>query len=839
MESLWRDLRYTLRSLGRTPVFVVVALVTLALGIGVTSTIFSFVNAILLRPPPGERPEEIVHVYTRLPDEPFSTSSYADYLDLRDGTSAFAMPGGGSGLIGHATAIATLQEGGRSQVLIGELVTGNTFQMMGIHAARGRMLLPEDDTGPGAARVVVLGQGFWQRRFGGDPKVLGSTVRFNGSPYQVVGIAPASFPGLLPGVAADFWMPATRVTEIDAAGQIHGVAGDPGKTALERRGYRWMWLEGRLAPGGAPAATIERAQAQTATVMARLAEEHKITNKEVGTAVLPLRSVRFHPDIDGVLGPAAAILLGAVGLVLLVVCANLANMLLSRAQGRRREIAVRLALGVSRRRLLGQLLTESLLLAAGGGALALLVTRWTTDLLLAWHPPLPFSVALDVGTDARVLLFTALVALGAAVAFGLAPARQTVRVDLVADLKSGARSTSGSRRAFSLRNALVVTQVAVSAVFLVVAGLLARGAFSARSIDMGFQPERVAALGLNLGMQGYSDERADAFFRQLRDRAAALPGVSDAALAVRVPFDINQWNEPIIPDTQEPGSETDGVPMDVTWVDEHYFATLGTPILRGREIEATDTAEAPRVVVVNAALARRFWGDPASAVGRRLWSGRRDSAPFEVVGVVADSKVRSVGEAPRPMVHFALAQRSSANAYVLARSAAADATPLASELRRLAFSMDPSLAVSETKTLADFMGITLYPVRAGATLLGVFGLLALALSSLGLYGVMAYAVARRRREMGVRYALGARPADVVGLVVRGGMKLTAVGMVLGLALAALAGRLLSGLLYGTSALDPLAFGGAALVLALVALAANLVPASRAARADPVAVLREE
>lgn len=829
MDGLLRDLRYSLRTLGRAPLFAVVAVLTLGVGIGVNATLFTFVNAVLLRPLPVDRPGELMHVYTSLADEPFATSSYADYLDLERGADAF------SALVGHASAIATLQHGGDSEVLIGELVTGNAFGALGVEAARGRTLLPADDAGAGAPRVVVLSSGLWQRRFGGDPDLLGEAVRFNGQPYEVVGIAPDSFPGLLPGVAADFWVPAVRVDEIDAAGQINSVHGDPGKTLLERRGYRWMWLKGRLAPGATPA----RAEAQVATVMERLAREHPVTNARVSGVARPLGDVRYHPDVDKVLGPAAAVLLGAVGLVLLVVCANLATMLLSRAQGRRREMAVRLALGVSHARLTRQLLAESLLLAAGGGLFALLLTRLTTAVLLAWHPPLPFSIWLDDGFDHRVLAFTALVAVGSAVAFGLLPALQAARTDLVEDLKNGARSSAGGGRAWSLRNVLVVAQVAVSVVFLAAAGLLGRGLLAAGAIDPGFAPERVAALGLNLGMNGYDRAGADAFLRTLRERAAALPGIAQAAVATRVPFDVNLHDASIFPDTIEPGEEHPGITLDVTWVDPEYFETLGVPVLRGRAFAATDRPDTPRVAVVNAALARRFWGDPGSAVGRRLRSGAADAEPYEVVGVVADYKVRTVGEAPRPLVHFARGQSPATHGYLLARTESGDAAPRVADLRRLALEMDPSLAFTDTTTLAGFMGLSLYPVRMGARLLGAFGALALGLAALGLYGVIAYAVGRRRREMGIRFALGARRWAVVGLVLRGGMGLVGVGMGVGLVLAALAARLLDGLLYGTSPLDPVAFAGAVAVLTAVALAANYVPAARAARVDPATVLRED
>jgi predicted permease len=844
MSDLIRDLRQTLRSLGRTPLFTTVALVTLAVGIGVNATIFTFVDSILLRPLPVAEPDELVHVYTRLGDEPYATSSWPDFVDLRESVEAFRGPDGSrAGLIGHASAIATLQHDGRSEVRIGELVTGDAFRVLGVPAARGRTILPEDDE-PGAARVVVLADGLWRSRFGGDPEVLGESVRLNGDLYRVVGIAPASFPGLLPGVAADYWLPTVRVGDVEPAGQIHGVTGDPGTTRLERRGYRWLWLKGRLAPG----VTRAEAEAQAATVMARLAAEHPITNVSssgergpVGATVADLGDVRFHPDVDRVVGPAAAILLGAVGLVLLVVCANLANMLLSRAQGRRREIAVRLALGVSRRRLTGQLLTESLVLGLGGALLATLLTFWATELLLAWQPPLPFSIGLDIGVSLRVLLYIAGVAVLSAIVFGLAPARQAGRHDLVTDLKGGDGGGGRSRR-LSLKNGLVVAQVAVSTVFLVAAALLGRGLLASSAIDVGFEPERVAAVGLDLGMYGYEDEEAAAFWRTLTERTEALPGVESAAVATRVPFDVNLHWESIYPDTVEGNKRAEPLTLDATWTDPGYFRTLGVPVLRGRTFHPADTPDSPRVAVINATLAERFWGDAGSAVGRSFRVGSLDSKPVEIVGVVADYKIRTVGEEPRLVVHYARGQAPGSYGYLLARSAqpdAAGALAAVGEIRRIALEMEPDLAFDDTTTLGGFMGISLYPVRMGATLLGAFGVLALALSSLGLYGVIAYSVARRRREMGVRFALGARPKEVVGLVLRDGMALVATGLGVGLVLAALAARLLTGVLYGTSALDPVAYGLATAVLVVIALAANAVPAARAAKVDPVTALRQE
>jgi predicted permease len=828
MDTLTRDLRYAARSLRRSPLFVAVAAITLAFGIGVNATIFTFVNALLLRPLPVERPEELVSVFTSWPEERYATSSYPDYLDLSAQNDAFA------GLFGHSMAIASLQREGQSEMVIGELVTGTYFEVLGVDAERGRTLLAADDADVGAPRVVVLGHGLWQRRFGGDPGVVGRAVRLSGESYEVVGVAPADFPGLTPGLAADFWAPAVRAGDLEPAGQINAVHGDPGRTSLDRRGYRWLWIKARLRPGVDPAA----AEAQVATVMSRLAAEHPVTNRERGAVVLPAADVRFHPDVDAVLGPAAAVLLGVVGLVLLIVCANLANMLLSRAQGRRREIAIRLALGAGRGRLVRQLLAEGFLLSTLGGVLALAMAWWTTRLLLVYQPPIPFSLSLDMGVDARVAVFTALLALCSTLVFGLVPALQASRPELVPALKEGSGVSPGASRFFNLKNALVMVQVAVSLVLLIAAALLGRGLAAARSIDVGFAPERVAAVLINLEMHGYDRDQAGVFFRTLRERVAAMPGVESAAVARRVPFDLNLHNQAIYPETLDLGAEDPGFATDVTWVDPEYFDTVGVSLLRGRPFITSDVVGTPRVAVVNAAMARRHWGG-VDVIGQRFRVGGIDAEPYEIVGVAADHKVRTVGEEPRPFVHFARAQTPVAHGYLLARSATGDAGWLTAELRRAALEMDPNLAFAETTTLAGLMAVSLYPVRMGATLLGVFGVLALVLASVGLYGVIAYSVGRRDREIGLRIAMGARPRDVVGLVLRGGMAVVAAGMVAGLALAAGLSRFLSGVLYGTSAVDPLAFGAAALALLAVALLANYLPAARASRLDPLVALRQE
>ncbi len=827
MDQLRRDLRHALLSLRRAPLFAAVTVATLALGIGVGTTIFAFVDAALLRPLPIAHAERVISLFASSEGEAFATSSRPDWLDFQRGTPA-------ADLFGHANAIATLQHEGRSQVVVGEMVTGNAFRVMRVEPRLGRLLMPADDTGPGAPRTVVLGYGLWQHAFGADPGVVGKSVRLDGHPYEVVGVAPASFRGLMPGLAAAFWVPSVRVDEIDAAGQIHGVAGDPGATLRERRGYRWLWIKGRLAPG----ASVAAAATQAAAVMARLARDYPLTNRGWGVRTLPLTAVRTHPDVDRALGAVSVVLLGCVGLLLLVVCANLGNMVLSRALGRQREVAIRLALGSGRGRLVRQLLAESLLLALGGAGLGLLLARWTTVLLLHALPPLPFEVGLAVGTDGRAALFAVAVAAGAGLLLGLLPARQAWRRDLAADLREGTRATAPRTRRWSLRNGLVVAQVAVSMLLLVAATLLGRSLLAAGAVEVGMQPKRVAVVGVNLSMAGYTPAQAADFMRRLRERTAALPGVTAAAFATRVPFDVNLHYTELFPDTGAVAPGKPGLSTDMTAVDPGYFATLGVPLLRGRDFDGRDVDGAPKVAVVNQAMARRYWGT-TEVLGRTFRVGKPDADPTIVVGVVADYKVRTVGEAPRPFVHFPLAQQASGGGYLLARARPADATFLVPALRRAALELDPQLALTETTTLDGFRSISMYPLRMGATLLGAFGLLTLGLAGVGLYGVIAYAVARRQREMGIRLAVGARPRGLVRLVVGRGMRLVGVGILVGAGLALAATRLLSGVLLGVGTLDPAAFAVAAAILALAGWGANLLPATRAARTDPVVVLRGE
>ncbi len=553
--------------------------------------------------------------------------------------------------------------------------------------------------------------------------------------------------------------------------------------------------------------------------------------------MLPSSNVRFHPMVDSALTPAALLILAVVGLVLLIACANVANMLLARASTRKREIAVRLALGAGRWRLLQQLLTESLLLAGASGILGLIFAYWTAHLLLAFQPPGNISITLDLGVDARVFLFTLAISVAAALIFGLAPALRASRPDLVPSLRSEATRGDKGERRFSLRNLLVVGQVAVSLVLLIGAGLLIRSLANAREMELGFDADRLAVMQVDLGLHGYSDEEAKIFFRRLLERVPNLPEVTSATLAGRLPLTTNINATGIYIDGHQQTPDDQPFIVDQTRIAANYFRTMGIPLVRGRDFSEVDEEDAPAVAIVNEALANLYWPgeDP---IGKTFHTDGLNGPTTEIVGVSGNYKVRTVGEEPRPYVHFALSQQSSTNVNLLVRTHGDPATAVGN-LRQGMLSMDPDLIFLKADTMPNVTAVMLLPVQMGAVLVGVFGLLGMVLASVGLYGVVAYSVSRRTHEIGLRMALGAETSNVLGMVVKQGMLVALVGVALGLAGAAAVSRVLSSVLYDVSPIDPLSFGAAALLLLGVALAANLIPARRAARVSPVTALRYE
>ncbi|HEX3703381.1 MAG TPA: ABC transporter permease [Vicinamibacterales bacterium] len=825
-ETLLADIRYALRWLRRSPGFTAIAVASLAIGIGFNTTLFTLVDAVLFRPLPVERADRLVDVYTTGRDgQNFVTSSYPDYQDLKAQNRVF------SDMLAYSLAMNAVNLSDRSRLALGEVVSGNYFQLLGVRAAIGRMLLPGDDV-KDAPRVVVISYKLWARDYGSSPSIVGQTLRMHGQLYTIVGVAPRSFTGAVPILSAEMWTPLAHVDETEPGGIIDTVPSPTGTGALDRRGYRWLFVKGRLNDNQ----TLDGARANLQVIMQQLASSYPQTNKDRRASLIRTSDVHLHPQADKTLVPIAAGLMIVVGLVLLVACANVASMLLARASGRQKEIGIRLAIGASRRRLVQQLLTESVVLATlgalGGIALAWALTRAVLSLQLPI--PIPLSFALQI--DGRVLAFTIVVSVLAGVVAGLAPALKATKPNLAGELKGDVAATSAAGRRWTLRDSLVALQMAVTLVLLVTAGLLTRSLVAAQHAGIGFQPEGVALVSTELGMIGYTPERGRAFYDQALARVRAIPGVAAAGLVERSPLSINySQNRLFFPERSQPDDK--GTEVDVTTASPEYFSTLGVPILQGRNFAPTDTADSPGVVVVNQAFARKFW--PAGrAIGTHVRRTTADGKAFEIVGIVADYKVNTVGEAATPYVHFAYAQRPDLGEAIIARTHG-DASALVDAIRRALLGMEPNLVFIDNQTMTTQVGATLLPAKFGAMSVSAVGVIAMALAAIGLYGVIAYSVARRTREIGIRMALGAQPERVLALIMRQGLTVAAAGAAGGVLLALGAAKAVSGALYGVSPVDPVAWAGALGTLVLVSVLANMIPARRASRVDPSVALRSE
>jgi len=807
MQTLIHDLRYGVRMLWKSPGFTLIAVLSLALGIGANASIFTLLNIVLLRPLPVERPHELFFVNSE------GSFSYPNYRDFRD-RSGDAL----EGLAAYRYAPMSLSSNGVNERIWGYVITGNYFDVLGVRAALGRTFAPEEDRTPGAHAVAIVSHDFWQRRFNADPQLIGKTISLNNQSFTIVGVAPEDFNGTDKVFAPEVWVPLMMQRKIE-----------PGNDYLEDRGDGRLFVFGRLKSG----VSREQAAGQLNVVAQNLAQEYPRMNEGTKMELVPLGIIPMLRN--GAIG-FAAVMMGAVLLVLLLACTNLANLLLARATERRKEIAIRLALGASRWRLMRQLLTESVLLALAGGALGILLALWVTDFATsALMLPIDFSVLIDLRVDLRVLAFTLVLSIATGVVFGLVPALQATRPDLVPALKDEA-TLAGFKRS-RLRNALVVGQMSLSLLLLICAGLVVRSLRQASTIDAGFQPEGMVAMSIDVGLQGYDEGRGQAFYQQLTERVASLPEVESVALATKVPLSLSHSTTSVFREGQvlPPGAQRPSVYY--AQVSPEYFSTLKIPLVEGREFGDADREGVPRVCVINETLARQLFPNE-SAVGKRVSYGSGEGPYTTVIGVARDGKYVSLGERPHAFIYQSLLQSYNNHATLLARTRRAPAGAIPA-LRRAVQSLDETLPVYDVKTLTEHMGLSLLPARAAAGLLGSLGVLALALAALGIYGVMSYAVAGRTREIGVRMALGAQGADVLRLVLRQGMTLVLLGVALGLAAAFGATRLLASLLYGVSASDPVTFAVVTLLLATVALIAIIIPARRATKVDPMVALRYE
>ena len=825
MGVFFADLRFGARQLLQRPGFAAVAIGSLALGIGLNVTIFSVVNAVLLRGQQLARPDQLVEVYSGLSkDYPQLTTSYPDFQDVGRASDAL------TGVAGSSYVRGILSTTGRGSLITGETITPNYFDLLGIPIPLGRSFREDENATPNAAPVIIVSHGLWQRNLGGTPDAIGKTVKISGIDYTVVGVAPRQFTGTIPGVPADFWVPLMMVDRFAFSGIQSNTDEDPGDTRLTRRGSRWLFVKGRLKDGR----TIEEARSQLEALYARLRTEYPNTNKDVTVNVVPAAGIRFHPALDGYFEAASLGLTGAVALVLLVACGNVASLLLARASARRRELAIRAAIGASRRRLIQQLLAEGMVLATAGGVLGVVIAWWAGGALagLMDTDVFPMRIAFDFAIDRTVLLFALAATAVTTVVFGLAPAWSASKPELVPALKA---SMEGDGRArFSSRDLLVVGQLALSAVLLVAGALLVRGLAVAQGTDIGYDPRSLTLLTFNLGMNGYDDDRAGAFRERALDRLRSLPGVTSVTTATRLPFspDINMSGVRVqgfhTPEEQE-------TPVDTVGVGEDYFATIGVPIITGRALTRDDLENRRRVAVINETLARQYW--PTGAVGQQFYMGGYHTPAWEVVGVSRDHKVRSVGEDPRAYLHVPDGLKDTSQSFIV--RTATPPTSALPMLREALWSIEPEIVFTEDVAASEVAETTMLPTRIGAILLGAFGALALGLAAIGLYGVVAYSVSQRTREIGIRVALGAPRGSVLRLLASRGARLAVIGLVIGALGAAAVGRLLTSMLYGVSAFDLMAFAAAAAVLLAIAGIANIVPALAALRVDPVKALRSE
>ena len=810
MPNFVQDLRYGLRSLARTPGFTVLSVAVLALGIGVNAAVFSLANAFFLRPLPVADPGTIVRVYANR----FTNVRYRTYLELRERNSTLV------GLAAFQLQSFGLRIDADVEHAFGQIVSGNYFSILGIQSARGRLLTEEDDR-EGAPPAAVISFAFWTRRFGGSPDALGRTIALNGQPFTIVGVAPERFTGVLAPLVGDFWVPL-------AMDRLLRPALDQ-TTRLDTMSFH---LAGRLKPG------VDRsnAQADLDTIGRQL---RAAAGEPVGPqpAMTVYGSTMLHPEISSPVTAFTAVLVTVAALVLLIVCVNVANLVMARAAGRDAELAVRQSLGAGRGRLVRQLLTENLLLSLTGAALGLAIAFWATRVLMATRIPAPVPLAIDLALDLRVLAFTTLAGIIATLIFGMAPALTASRIDLASALKGIGGSGPKHGR---LRSAFLVAQVSMSVLLLVVAGLFIRSFRHAHSIDTGFTVANVLTASVDLETRGYPAAQGHEFIRAIRERLNAAPGVVSANVVDIVPLTLSNSTTFLLRDGDVPPArgETPPTPMIYTnAVGPGHFETLGIPLLGGRDFSDRDGAQAPRVVIVNETLARRFWPGK-NAVGQRLHDAYdANAASIEVIGVARDSKYVTFGEEPRPFLYRPLAQEYTPRLTLLVRTIDRPEAALATVKREVA-NVDGGLAIFNVATMAEATSVSLLPAKLAGTLLAALGFLALALAALGIYGVLSYLVRARTREIGLRVAIGATPGAVAGMVVRQAMTWTVTGAAAGLGLAFAVTRFLTTFLYGISPTDPVTFGAGALVLGCVALLAAAVPALRASRLDPLVALRE-
>lgn len=810
MTGLYEDLRYGFRAIAKNRRFTAVCVLSLALGIGANTTIFTLVNAILLRPLPVLDPAHLVAVYTLdLHNTGFWGCSYPNYKDYRDRNQVF------SSLLLYSAVGMNLTGGSEPRLVMGQLTTANYFPALGVNLALGRGFLPEEDTAAGATPVAVISNRFWRQEYGGDPAVLSRTVSLNGRPYHVVGVAPAGFDGLNTLTATDIWVPMAMYQDLHPT---------PGLVNLRR--FPGFWAVGRLKPG------VSLPQAQTAmqTITQDLESQYPQDNQGRRVLLTTVTDAAIPPTNRSEIEHAGTVLVVVSAVVLIIACGNLANLLLARAAARTKEITVRLALGSSRWRLVRQLLIESVLMAVLGGAAGLLFALWARDLLWSLRPPIFNHAAVRMELNRTVLAYNFVVSVFVGLIFGIVPAIRATRTDLATDLKERSGQAAHIGGLWSPRSVLVMAQVAFSVVALVGAGLFVRSLVNATRFDPGFDSAHLGIVAFNVVDHGYNEAQGRDFQLRVLERARTIPGVTAATLSNDWPFHVSLSRTMSVEGRDGPGQI---ILSEFVW--PGFLQGVGIPLERGRDFTDQDNRAAPRVAIVNQAAANAYWPgeDP---VGKRVrFHGETTTA--EVIGVARTANYRAIGEKPLPFVYLSMMQYYFPTA-VLSIRTAGDPGPVLTTVRREVQSLDRGLLL-QAETVNSTIAQLLWAQRLSANLLAVFGALALLLAAIGIYGVISYLVAHRVREFGIRMALGATAADVQLMLLREGVRLVAIGVAVGMAIALIGSRAVESMLFVGNSHDAFTFVLVPAILTLVAIVACWIPALRATRIDPMVALRDE
>jgi putative ABC transport system permease protein len=815
MTSFWQDVRYSLRMIVKAPGFAAIAVLTLALGIGANTTIFSWINSALLNPVPGlARPSEVVSLTLSKPgDNPFPFT-YPDLEAMRDGQQSF------TGITACSFAQMSLTGKSKPERVWGMVVSANYFEILGVRPILGRAFLPVEDEKPGGAPVAVISYRFWQTHFGANPDIVGRTIEINQHPYTIVGVTPAVFQGSQTGVRTEIWVPIMMEAQVNSLGDL-----------LHDHHQFWLLAFGRLKPGVVLSQAQEEMTLRLKPEAKNYPEEHKGHDS---VTVYPLWRNPF--GLNQFLSTLLPMLMSIAGLVLLLACANVANLMLVRSVGRRREIAIRMSLGASRWRLVRQLLVESLMLALAGGAVALLITFWTEGTLMKFMPvteDIPLS--LSIATDRTVLLATLVISVLTGVIFGILPALRSSGVAPVAVLKEDTGSASGGPKKARLASGLVVVQISLSLLLLICAGLFIRSFLSAQQINPGFNPHNVLIASYDLFIAGYSDASGAEFDRQLQAKLEALPGIQSVALTDRVPLGFGGGSTSVKPEGYV-SQANESMETQVAIITPNYFQTIQIPIVKGRDFTLQDTKSSQRAVIVSETFANRYWPNQ-EALGKQLYTDLPKEW-FTVVGVARDSKVTGLNEKPTPFLYLPLYQVYHATMIINAR-VAGDPLTFRETVEKTVHELNADLVVFDVTTLELREQFASFGQRVAGTFVGSFGLLALVLAAVGIYGVTAYTTRQRTHEIGVRMALGASTDNILRLVLGHGLRLTLVGVVLGLAASFVLTRYLRSMLLGVTSTDSLTFSCVAILLCAVALFASFIPARRAMRVDPMVALRYE